>query len=242
MHRIATPLFFAPLALALAAAFIAAPVQAQPPVAQPRTVTVSGEGEAKAVPDEAVLSAGVVSQAATANEALAANRSAMNNVFATLKQQGIPDRSIRTSEFNVSPQYAPARQDDNTSPHITGYRVSNSVSVTVDDLSKLGSAIDALVASGANSMGGISFTIRDPKPLLRQARDAAVKDAMDRANVYAKAAGLALGRIVQINESGMETPRPVFTMATAKFEGLRTPIAAGEQTVTAQVSITFEIK
>jgi uncharacterized protein YggE len=235
MHRIGTSLFVAALA-----ALAMSPASARA-VAASHTMTVSGEGEVKGVPDEAILSAGVVSQAATANEALAANRSAMSDVFATLKRQGIPDRSIQTSEFNVQPQYAPERQD-NTPPRVVGYRVSNSVSVTIDDLSKLGAAIDALVASGANSMGGISFTIRDPKPLLRQAREAAVKDAMDRAAVYAKAAGLTLGHIVQIDEGAAQTPRPVFRAMAVDAVMAPTPIAAGEQTVSAEVTVTFEIK
>jgi uncharacterized protein YggE len=235
------PLFLTHLAFAALAMGFAAPAEAQPAAAEQRIITVSGEGEIKAVPDEAILSAGVVSQAATAEEALAANRRAMNDVFATLKQQGILDRAIRTSEFNVSPQYE-AERKDGAPPHIVAYRVSNSVSVAVDDLSKLGSAIDALVASGANSMGGISFTIRDPKPLLGQARDAAVKDAMDRAETYAKAAGLTLGHVVQINEGGMESPRPVFRAMAFDAAPAPTPIAAGEQTVSAQVTMTFEIK
>lgn len=235
MHRIGPSLFLAVLAFAAVKPALAAGPE-------PHTITVSGQGEVKAVPDEAVLTAGVVSTGATADAALAANRNAMNNVFATLKREGIADRTIQTSEFNVSPQYAPEHPGDDTPPHIVSYRVSNSVSVTIDDLSKLGAAIDALVASGANSIGGISFTIRDPKPILWQAREAAVRDAMDRATVYAKAAGVALGHVLQINEGGMETPRPVFRAMAVMTAGAPTPIAGGEETVSAQVTVTFEIK
>ena len=244
MHRIGpasvTSLFLAPLALA---AIATGPATALAADAQPRTITVSGEGEIKAVPDEAVLTAGVVSQAATAGEALAANRRAMNEVFAELKRQGIPDKAIQTSEFNVSPQYEIGK-DANVPPRIVSYQVSNSVSVTVDDLAKLGLAIDALVSSGANSMGGVSFTIRDPKPLLKQAREVAVKDAMDRAATYTKAAGLTLGNITEINEGGGVSN----SVGVLRFEGFTgvdkapTPVAAGEQSVTARVTITFEIK
>src|SRR5580698_5780339 len=125
-------LFSMRFALAAAVACLALPVHAEPASTQPRTITVSGEGEVKAVPDQAILSAGVVSQAVTADEALATNRRAMNAVFATLKRQGIPDRAIRTSEFSVQPQYGEQRQG-NAPPHIVGYQVSNNVSVTVDD-------------------------------------------------------------------------------------------------------------
>src|SRR5215469_179703 len=145
----------------------AAPVNAARPApsAESRTLTVSGQGEVKAVPDEAQLSAGVVSQAPTAQAALDINKRAMDGVFASLRQQGIPDKSIQTSEFSVSPQYD--NQNNNSAPHIVDYQVSNGVTVTIDDLSKLGAAIDALVSSGANSMGGISFTLHDSKSLMR---------------------------------------------------------------------------
>jgi uncharacterized protein YggE len=232
MHRLGTSLIIA----SLAAATIPSAASAADP--QPHTITVSGEGEVKAVPDEAILTAGVESVGATADAALAANRRAMNAVFATLKSRGIPDRSIQTSNFSVSPQYDSGKH---VMPKVIGYQVTNSVSVTIDDLTKLGGAIDALVASGANSMGGISFTVHDPKPLLKQAREAAVKDATDRAQTYAQAAGLSVGPVVQLSEGAVQMPRPVFrTMAIAGFDA--TPVAAGEQTISAQVTVTFELK
>ena len=226
------------VSLALAAA---APACASAADAGPHTITVSGTGEIKVVPDEAILTAGVVSQAATAGDALAANRRAMNAVFATLKRQDIPDRSIQTFGFDVSPQYETGPHA--RAMHIVDYQVTNNVSITIDDVSKIGGAIDALVASGANSMGGISFTIRDPKPLEKQAREAAVKDAIDKAEAYAQAAGLSLGPIAQINEEGMQTPHPVFAnRLVAGALAAPSPIAAGEQTLSAQVTVTFEIK
>jgi uncharacterized protein len=209
----------------------------------PRTMTVSGQGEVKAVPDEAVLSAGVVTQAHDAAAALAANSRAMNGVFDALKRIGIPDKSIQTSEFSVTAQYQ-TDQHGNTTQKIVGYQVSNNVTVIVDDLSKLGSAIDALVTSGANSMGDIAFTIRDPKPLLTEARAEAVKDALQRANTYASAAGVTLGPIDSIGENGYSAPRPMAgrMMAMAASVAAPTPVAAGEESITAGVSITFEIR
>jgi uncharacterized protein YggE len=210
----------------------------------PRTMTVAGQGEIKAVPDEAVLSAGVVTQARGAAAALAANSRAMNGVFDALKRIGIPDKSIQTSDFSVSAQYQ-TDQHGNTTQKIIGYQVSNDVTVIVDDLGKLGSAIDALVNSGANSMGDIAFTIRDPKPLLTEARAAAVKDALQRANTYASAAGVSLGPITSIGENGYETPRPMMmrkSMAMSAGLAAPTPVAAGEDSITAGVSITFEIR
>ena len=217
--------------------------RAAEPVSQSadRTLTVTGEGEVKAVPDEAILSAGVVTEAASAAKALAANRREMNDVFAALKQLGIADKSVQTSEFNISPQYDTGK-DGSAPPRLSGYQVNNTVSVTIDDLSKLGRAIDAFVASGANSMGGINFTIRDPKPLLKQAREAAIKDATDRAETYADAAGVSLGNVLAIDEGEPQAPQPFFRPLMALSAAPPTPIAAGEQTVTARVTMKFAIK
>jgi uncharacterized protein YggE len=226
----------APLALAVSLSGAAA-MAAQTPD-DLRTLSVSGHGEAKAVPDRAVLSAGVVSDGATADAALAANRRAMNAVFAELKRDGIPDRDIQTSEFSVSPQYADAAKGPQ---RITGYRVSNAVNVTVDDLGRLGAAVDALVKSGANSLGDVNFSVRDPAPLMAEARAAAVKDAIARAETIATAAGVHLGPVQSISEDGAVAPRPQFRAMAMTVAEAPTPIAAGEDTLSDDVSVTFTI-
>jgi len=213
----------------------------------PHILSVSGEGEVHAIPDQAQLSAGVVSHGKTAAEALSANASAMNTVFATLRKRGIPEKSITTSNFSVSPQYPPYRQDapESDRTRIIGYEVSNQVTVILDDVAKTGATLDALVTSGANQAGGVSFTIRDPKPLLAQARGDAVKDAVAKAQTLAKAAGVTLGPILSIQESGSGAPIPRPMMMRAdmmKVAAAPTSIAAGEQSVTANVSITWEIQ
>ncbi len=231
------------LALAGGALFLvlAAPsLKADQPAPQPRTLTVTGEGEARAVPDQAQLSAGVVTAARTAAAALAANTKAMNGVFATLKKAGVPDKSVQTSNFSVSPQYP---NDNSDTRRIVGYQVSNTVNVTLDDLKQLGPALDALVASGANNIGDISFAIRNPGPLAMQARAAAVRDATARAQAYAKAAGLSLGPILSVQEGEYSPPRPMMrAMAMAAPPSLPVPVAAGEQTVSASVTIVWEIR
>lgn len=237
------PMFLggAPLVLiAGAMLFFAAPAMADSNPS-PRLLTVSGTGEVRAAPDEAKLSAGVVTQARTAQAALADNSRAMNGVFDALKRLGIPEKSIQTSEISISAQYATDAHGNNTQK-IAGYQATNTVMVIVDDLDKLGGAIDALVSSGANSLGDVDFTIRDPKPLLDEARAAAVKDAMARAQIYAKAAGVELGPIDAINESGFEGPRPMTKAMAPMGMAMATPIAAGEASVTAGVSITYEIR
>ncbi len=211
-------------------------------------LSVSGEGIVRSVPDQAQISAGVVTQAPTAGAAMAANGRAMNAVFAAIRKLGVPEKSIQTSGFSVTPQYPPYRQNaaPEESRKIIGYEVQNQVTVILDDVSKVGSALDALVQSGSNQMGQVSFTIRDPKPLLMEARALAVEDARARAQTYAKAAGVSLGRIISIQESGAQQPRPMMMekvmMASARMADAPTPTAAGEQAVTAHVSISWEVK
>lgn len=207
------------------------------------TITVIGEGEAKGVPNQAHLSAGVTTTATTAEAALSENARKMNGVFAALKRMGVPQKSIQTSNFSVSPQYPPYNQNATGPQRIVGYQVSNEVDVTLDDVKKLGSALDALVAAGANQINSVSFAIRDPSELLASARESAVADAIKRAQTYAHAADVTLGSVVSIQEGVTESPRPMFRMAAmAAPASDATPTAAGEQSVTATVTIVFEIK
>jgi uncharacterized protein YggE len=230
------------LALAvLTAAALAGPASAADPLS-PRTLTVTGYGIAKAAPDEAGFSTGVVAQGRTAAAALAANSKAMNAVIATLKQHGVPDKAIQTSGLNLSPQYQECKPNVTCPQKIVGYEVSNTVAVTVP-LDKTGAVLDALVASGANQIGGISFSIHDTKPLLTEARTEAVKEALEKGAAFAKAAGVGLGPILSIQEAGAPAPQPVFrAMKAMAFDGGAPPIAGGEESVSANVSITWEIK
>lgn len=204
-----------------------------------RTITMSGHGEMRAVPDQVQINAGVTSSAATAAAALTANTARMKGVFDTLRKMGVPERAIQTINFSVSPQYTGGA--NNERPRLTGYQVNNEVSVRLDDVSKLGSALDALVTAGANQMNGINFSIREPAPLLEKARATAVADARARAETYAKAAGVTLGPVQSIHESGAEPPRPMYRVMAMSAER-SVPVAAGEESVTADVSIVWEIR
>ena len=210
--------------------------------AAPRTMTVSGQGEALAAPDQAQLSTGVVTQDRTAALALAANSRAMNAVFATLRKLDIADKDIQTSNFSLSPQYQIYKPGTSGPQHIVGYQVSNTVNVTVEDMHHTGTVLDALVSSGSNQIGDIGFSIRDTKPLLAQARAAAVKDAIDRAETYAKAAGVTLGPILSIEESTTYQPRPMYEAKAMMVEAAPPPVAGGEQSVSANVTITWTIQ
>lgn len=224
------------LGLVLAAALTAPALAADPRTADVRTLAMTGHGEVRAAPDMAQITAGVTTNAATAAQALAANNARMKAVFAALTKLGIPERNIQTANFSVSPQYASA---NNQAPRLTGYQVNNDVSLRVEDITKLGGALDNLIAAGANQMNGISFSIREPAPLLEKARAAAIADARARAETYAKAAGVSLGPILSISENSAEAPpRPMYRMAVAEA---RVPIATGEQSVAADVQVVWEI-
>ena len=211
--------------------------------APPRLISVSGTGEVKTKPDMAVINTGVTTEAPTAQEALSKNNVAMAAVINALKSAGIAEDDIQTSNFSVSPQYPPYQPNQTTAPRISGYQVSNQVTARVKDLAKLGSILDTLVRAGSNQIGGISFDVDEPKPFLDDARKKAVADARAKAELYAAAAGVTLGRVVQISESGgiIMPPQPMFRAAAmAKMESV--PVAAGQQTLSANVSVTYEIQ
>jgi uncharacterized protein YggE len=203
-----------------------------------RTLTMSGQGEVSAAPDSVTLSAGVISQASSAAAGLAANGRRMQSVFAALKQLGVPDKDMQTSNFSVSPQMSDA---GDVPLHVTGYQVNNEVGVRLGDVSKLGAALDALVTAGANQMNSVDFTIKDSAPLLTEARGQAVADARTKAETYAKAAGVSLGPILSISENENSGPRPIYVPIPMIRAAKAVPVAAGEESVTAQVSIVWEI-
>jgi uncharacterized protein YggE len=220
-------------------AFPAMPAAAQ---SEPRTIAMSGHGAVKAAPDTATLTAGVTVQAATATAALAADNTRMQAVIAVLKKAGIADKAIQTARFSVAPQYAYA---SGQVPKLTGYQATNQVSVRLDDIGKVGVLLDALVGAGANQESSINFSIAHPEPLLADARVQAVADARERAQTYAKAAGVSLGPILSISENSIVTARPIAMRAMAAFTApppAPPPIEAGEESVSADVSIVWQIQ
>lgn len=223
------------LALALCTPQLAAAQNAPPP----RIITMSGHGEARAVPDTAMLSAGVSAQAPTAAAALSANTTRMQGVMAALKKLGVPEKDIQTSNFSISPQYA---SGNGQAPRVTGYQANNQVEVRLEDVGKLGATLDALVTAGANQMNGVSFSIRNDTALVAQARAAAVAEARAKAETFAKAAGVGLGSILSIAEAGNEGPRPMYAAAPMMLRDKAVPVALGEQSVNADITIVWEIK
>ena len=203
-----------------------------------RTIIVTGEGEVLGKPDQARIAAAVVNQAPTAEAAAQENATAMNRVLSAIAALGIPPNKIQTSNYSVQPQYPATTVNRN---NITGYQVTNELTITVDDLSKLGTISDTLVHNGANQLGGVAFTIADPKPLTDRARTAAVNDARAKAQTLAAAAGVRLGPLLTIQE-GPGVFRPTPFAAPRALEAASTPIAVGEQPIIVAVTLTYAIQ
>ncbi len=215
---------------------------AQEPVL--RTISVSGEGTATSPPDMASISTGVVTQAATARQALTANNVAMDRILSALKKYKIADKDIQTSNFNVQPEYDRGQRGQPAEPRIVGYRVSNQVMVRVRNLPTLGEVMDALVEAGSNQFSGVSFGVDDPTGVLNQARNRAIADARSRAELYAQAAGVRVGKVISISEQASAQPRPQYLAPRAMMaEAVSSvPIATGEQELRSIIHMVFELE
>jgi len=243
MRRTATPLLLA-LSLALGASMTAHADPSSPSIAaaaEGTLLNISANAEATRVPDVATLSAGVVTQAADGNSAMRQNAQQMDKVLAAIKAAGIAERDVQTSGVSLNPQY---RYADNEAPKITGYQASNTVSLKVRDIAKLGKVLDALAAQGANQINGPQFEIDQPEPVYDEARLAALKKAQARAQTYAKSLGLQVRRIVSISENAVGGFRPM-PMMRAQAAGMAmdkaTPVAPGESTVSVNLDVVFEL-
>ena len=208
----------------------------------PTMLTLTAEARVERAPDLAEITAGVTSQAETAAQASRANAEQMARVIAAVRAAHIAERDIQTVGLTLQPQYD---YQNNRAPRLTGYQAGNSVSIRLHDLPRAGAVIDALVAAGANQIGGPNFRIADEDRVLDEARTAAVSKARARAELYARAAGLRVARILRIAEGGAEPPvrpMPMMRAMAMKSESAPTPVAPGEVALSAQVTIDFELQ
>lgn len=230
-------------ALAVTALLTAGAALAEPAAVSstPTTLTVAAEGRVTRAPDIAEVSGGVVTSAPTAAAAMAENTVRMNAVVAAVKKAGIADRDIQTTGLNLQPQY---RYADNQPPVLTGYQVTNTVSLRLRKLGEAGRLLDTLVGVGANQIGGPNFSVDAADEALDEARVAAVKMARTRAQLYAQAAGLRIKRIVSISESGAiePGPRPMMVMARAVRMEAAPMVAPGEVALGVNVTMVFELE
>jgi uncharacterized protein len=207
-----------------------------------RWIEISGEGSVSAAPDFARVTLGVTTTAKDAREAMAANAKSANALVQFIKSEGVAPADIETSGLSISPMFAqqsPAGQAN--APTITGYSVTDNVTVIVRDIPRLGALLDGAVAAGANTIFGIGFGENDPSALLDKARPLAVADARRKAEIFAAAAGAKIGRLMELTEEG--GPRPVAFAARAYAQGAAapTPIEAGEDNLRVTVTARFEL-
>ena len=216
--------------------------------AEPRVATMSLEGTAtvKAEPDMASVTTGVTTSALTAREALDANNTAMANLLALIKNAGVADKDMQTSNFSVQPQYVYSDKTDSNGyrlpPKIVGYEVSNNLTVNLRDLDNLGLVLDQMVSAGSNTIGGIGFAVSDNTELRNQARRDAMQAALEKAALYAETAGVCLDRIVSIRENGGYFPEPNMMRDMVMVEkAASVPVAGGEVGYSMTVSVEWEL-
>ena len=201
---------------------------------------VSATGEVSRVPDIAIISAGVVTRAATASAAIQQNAQRMERVTAALRRAGVAERDIQTASINLNPEY---RYVENRAPQLTGYTASNQLSIRFRDIRNSGEILDALVAEGANQINGPSMEIDKPDEALDEARANAVARGLARAQLYAGAIGKRVARVLSISESGgYSPPQPMPYAVSARAESADTKIMPGEQKVQVALSMVFELQ
>lgn len=230
-------------ALALAITAVAAGAQDAAPVVNvpgARTITVQGEGQVAAIPDMAHVSIGVVHEARTAGEAIAAMSDATARVLDLLAAAGLSRQDVQTGQLSLEPRYADY-ENQTAGPRITGFVATTMLDLRVRHLPQLGAVLDAAVRDGANRLGGIRFGLQNPEPAKEEARRRAVADARARAALFAQAAEVPLGEVLTISEQIVyDGPRPMMEAAFARDAG-SIPLAEGEVSLTAQVTMVYRI-
>src|SRR5664279_1266437 len=219
----------------LVAALILAALASLPARADDKLVTVTGEATVAIAPDMATIRVGVTSQGKSAREASETNGKQMTGVLAALKGAGIADRDVQTSSLSLQPQYDPNKSG---AARLLGFQATNQVTVKIRAIDTLPDVLDRAISAGANEMSGIEFVVSDQSKLLDQARTEAIADARRKAELYAKAAGAKVGAVVAITEEGSAPPPRLMQAMRAGAA----PVAPGEQTLRAVVTVSYELK
>ncbi|HNP34235.1 MAG TPA: SIMPL domain-containing protein [Woeseiaceae bacterium] len=222
---------------------LAGPAAADGDVSERRSITVDGSGFASGTPDQAMFDAGVETMAATVIEASKQNQAAVAQVMQALAAKGIDKKDIQTSNYRIWPERR-HEPGGNSEPVITGYRVSNSISVLVRKIDRLGEILGALTDAGSNSIGSIEFLIENNEALQESARAAAMADAKRKADALAKLAGVQLGEVLLISmSSDAGYPMP---LASARFEmasaAPQPSISEGQISAEVRVHVVYAIQ
>jgi len=205
--------------------------------AAPATITVTGTGKVSGTPDTATVVMGVTAAGASATDALDRNNAEMASLQQTLTAAGVATSAMQTSGLDLQPNYS-------TDGTVTGYQADDDLTVTLDDLSLAGTTVDAAAHAVGNDVQiqGISFSISDTSPLLKQAREEAMQDAASTASALAAGAGTTLGPIIQVTDRESVTA-PVFAPGaiTAAGSTASVPIQAGTQPLSVQVQVVYQL-
>ena len=205
---------------------------------EPPILSVSGSGMVQGAPDQAAITLGVVTRAETAAEAQQENAAKAAAIRGALSALGIEDKDVKTEDYNFRPEYG----RDGSERVVVGYTASNTIRVRVRDVAKVGDVVDAVLASGANTIHSLDFSIRDTDGLRRRALESAVKDAREKADVIAHALGKSIVGVHHVTENtGMFQPRHTNGMMMKSMDAAAesTPIDAGTMSLTADVHIDF---
>lgn len=208
---------------------------------QPR-ISVRGTGVVSARPDMADLQVGVSTQNPSLDAAQTEAATKMDAIIQQVKAAGVDEKDINTAQYNVEPVMD---YRDGQSPTVTGFRVTNIAGVKIRDLSKASNLIDDLVKSGANTIYGLSFGFSDPSAVMKQAREAAVKDAREKAEQLAGLNGVGLGSVLVVDDGGSNVPSPAIESRVANDmaqSAALPPINPGQQEVRVDVSVVYGIK
>jgi hypothetical protein len=218
----------------------------------PPSISVEGQGRAYSPPDQVTVDIGVVTQAPAASKALSDNTESMSRLLKTISAHGIADRDVQTDQFSISPYYSNSgsygygggASSANHEPKLLGYRVTNDVRVKVRKISELGGLLDAVVENGANTVNNVSFSIEDLSPLLDGARKEAMSDARRKAQIYAEAGGVHLGKVLYVTENNASGPvHPgIFRAAVVSKASEPVPIASGAQELTVTATVVFALE
>ncbi len=216
------------------------PVQAAEEKDDKKTMSVSGQARVSAAPDFATINLGVITEDKDARTAQQANAASMDKVIAAIKASGVKEADMRTVNYSISPKYDYVKETGES--RIVGYSVSNSVSVTVRDLTKTGGIIDAAAQSGVNISSSISFGLSSYEEAYNEALKNAVLAARKKADTMAGAMGVKLIAPISINEGYGYSPLSNYATYDMKMSnsGVETPIQAGSIEITANVSIVYE--
>jgi uncharacterized protein len=219
-------------------------VVAQAPTPSPfepvRSVTVTGIGQVRVIPDEAVIVIGVETQAETAREAVNQNNQQMQTVLSALQEAGVAVTDIQTRTLNLFPRYGDERPVNGRLADIVGYTARNQVEARVRTIDTVGDIVDAAIMAGANTIEGIRFEVSDPTLVLDQARQEAMDDARRKAEQLAEMANASLGNVLTISEFS-RAPRPVVQEAVA-MDFAATPIEPGTETLEVEVQVSWFIQ